>query len=243
MPDRPSIAPEISVADRRLQALTDPALRLGAMRAWLTQPPQEDVVDFVRTLCRDAVDHPVLWLYAAIALEDEALDPLRHKLGEGDLEMRRLFGTDAAPSDRPADFAVPEYTKGRPLTLGERKTLARGRDRQLLARALGDPHPDVVRILLNNPSLTEDDVVKLCAKRPIPPKILLEVFTHLRWIVRPRVRFVLATHPDCPYGIALRLVPTLDRQSLKSLAGASNVRPAISELSGALLERKLGWTH
>ena len=55
---------------------------------------------------------------------------------------------------------------GRPLTLGERKSLAKKPDRDLLERLLADPHPDFIRGVLRNPRLTEDDVVRFVARVP-----------------------------------------------------------------------------
>src|SRR5207237_1853542 len=51
----------------------------------------------------------------------------------------------------------PLRPRGRALTLGERKALARSSRRELVAHLVRDPHPDVVRILLDNPVMTERD--------------------------------------------------------------------------------------
>lgn len=113
--------------------------------------------------------------------------------------------------------------KGRPLSLGERKSLARRRDRELLARALRDPHPDVVRILLDNPALTELDVVRLCAQRPVAPEVLLHVFRHTRWIVHYRVRAALAFNPFTPESITVQLLPHLTPSDLRAVARSSEL--------------------
>ena len=85
------------------------------------------------------------------------------------LEERGSCGVSA-----PATSGIPDYGRGRPLTLGERKSLARRPDRAMLDRLLHDPHPDVIRRLLRNPRLTEDDVVRLAARRPGRPEVLVE---------------------------------------------------------------------
>jgi hypothetical protein len=103
---------------------------------------------------------------------------------------------------------VPDFGKGRPLTLGERKSLARTHDRNLLARVLRDPHPDVIRILLDNPTVVEADVVRLCAQRPARAQVLGAVFLHQRWVLRYRVRLALALNPFTPEEITLQLLPT-----------------------------------
>jgi len=114
-------------------------------------------------------------------------------------------------------------SRGRPLSLGERKSLARKRDRNLLSRALRDPHPDVVHILLDNPALTELDVVRLCARRPVPQEVLTQVFKHPRWIVRYRIRLTLALNPHTPEPLALQLLPHLTPQDLKEVERSGDV--------------------
>lgn len=121
---------------------------------------------------------------------------------------------------------VPDYGRGRVLTLGERKSLARRPDRKLMDRVLRDPHPDVIELLLMNPRLTEPDVVRLCARRPNEPSILLRVFRSTRWAVQPRVRTALAMNPSTPPAIAEAVVPMLAPADLLALARDEHAPPA-----------------
>ena len=49
---------------------------------------------------------------------------------------------------------------------------------------LRDPHPAVVAILLENPHVTEPDVVRIAAARPAVPEALAKLAVHPRWSVR-----------------------------------------------------------
>jgi hypothetical protein len=129
----------------------------------------------------------------------------------------------------PAMRRAIEGSKGRPLSLGERKSLARRRDRGLLTRAVRDPHPDVIGILLDNPALTELDVIRLCAQRPVQPEVLALVFRHARWIVRYRVRLTLALNPHTPEVIALQLVPHLTAADRKAVARSGEIAERVRE--------------
>ncbi len=129
--------------------------------------------------------------------------------------------------------------KGRPLSLGERKSLARRRDRELLNRALRDSHPDVVRILLDNPALNELDVVRLCAQRPVAPEVLLLVFRHPRWIVRYRVRAALAFNPYTPTSITVQLLPHLTAADLRAVARSSELSTSVREACSLPAARSL----
>ena len=113
------------------------------------------------------------------------------------------------------------------LSLGERKSLARRRDRDLIARVLLDPHPDVIRILMGNPTVTEADVVRLCARRPISSDVLREVFKSARWHMRYQVKVALALNPYTPLDVALQLLPHLTLQDQHRVRRSEDLPPAL----------------
>ncbi len=141
-----------------------------------------------------------------------------------------LRPTDDMPfhQQRPA----PQDSRGRPLTLGEQKSLARSRDRGLLAKALRQGQPEVVPILLSNPAIVELDIVRLAAQRPIPSEVLRAIFAHHRWIVRPAVRSAVMQNPSCPLDIALQLSPQLNQTDAKQMALSPSLRPMLRHACG-----------
>lgn len=117
----------------------------------------------------------------------------------------------------------PLRPTGRLLTLGERKALARTHDRQQLLLLLRDPHPAVVAILLDNPHVTEDDVVRIAAARPAVPASLALVAAHPRWSVRHAVKRALVLNPSTPLADAIRIATTLRFQELRALAADTSL--------------------
>lgn len=107
---------------------------------------------------------------------------------------------------------------GRPLTLGERKSLARTHDREQILLLLRDPHPAVVAILLDNPHITEPDVVRIASARPAVPAALSTVASHPRWSVRHAVKRSLVLNPSTPLADAIRIATTLRPAELRELA-------------------------
>lgn len=127
-------------------------------------------------------------------------------------------------SSRPEDGAPqaaaprPLVPGTRPLTLGERKSLARSWKRDVLERLLVDPHIDVVDLLLRNPRLTEDDVLRIATARRASAAVLELILHNRRWSCRSRVRRALLHNPNLPEAHALRLVGLLNRSELRELA-------------------------
>jgi hypothetical protein len=109
-------------------------------------------------------------------------------------------------------------TDSRPLTLGERKALARTHRRDKLTLLTRDPHPSVVAIVLDNPHLTEQDVVKMAASRPAVPDALAKIAVHPRWSVRHAVKRALVLNPSTPLADAIRIATTLRAPELAELA-------------------------
>jgi hypothetical protein len=112
----------------------------------------------------------------------------------------------------------PLKPTGRPLTLGERKALARTHDRQQILLLLRDPHPAVIAILLDNPHITEADIVRIASARPAVPASLAQIAAHARWSVRHAVKRALVLNPSTPLADAIRIATTLRFQELRALA-------------------------
>ena len=93
-------------------------------------------------------------------------------------------------------------------------------------------------MLLDNPSLTEEEVVRICAMRPNDPDVLRAVHRHRRWVVRYRPRHAIVRNPDCPLDVALLLAPLLRPADLKETSMASGLAPALRLSCRAILEQR-----
>ncbi len=189
---------------------------------------------------------------ALVALVDALQDPslgtvvqrLREEsVGVPHLSLERLVRQplSIAPTrevPEPDEDRIPDYGRGRVLTLGERKSLARKPDRQMTERLLRDPHPDVIRQLLSNPRLTEEDVLSLAARRPCRPDVLMQIARTPRWTHRPRIRMALVLNPDTPLDVTAPLVGLFVRQELRLVATSTTVAPALRALCLEHLERR-----
>ena len=138
--------------------------------------------------------------------------------------IARLFLVASPKGELPATLSKqlgperPLRPTDRPLTLGERKALARSHRREKLTLLVRDPHPQVVAIVLDNPHITEQDVVKMAAARPAVPESLGLIASHARWSVRHAVKRALVLNPSTPLADAIRIATTLRAPELTELA-------------------------
>jgi hypothetical protein len=225
-----SVDAQVEALARKVVAIADHAMRATYVRHTLLGMPPELVADcFIVAMSSAEARRPAhteLLQAISLALADESCDALRetvcgHLQARGQATLARALMRHVPGEEDPAAQRVPDFGKGRIVTLGERKSLARSHDRTLIARVLRDPHPLVIRILLGNPAVTETDVVRLCATRPVLSDVLREVFRSPRWIVRYQVKTALLLNPYTPLDVALQIAPHMTAQDLRR-AGAAN---------------------
>lgn len=119
--------------------------------------------------------------------------------------------------------------------LGVRRSLARRNDIGLIERLLGDPDPAVLQNLLNNPRITELEVVRMAARSPVREEVLTAIARHPRWGIRQRVRVTLAHNPGTPTAITLGLLHLLLDQELEALARDGRLSQVVVSRAEALL--------
>lgn len=193
-------------------------------------PIARDVLAAIVILLRDATLEERFALIRRLSAEN-ALLPL------GRLLRRPAPRADTSDEDA-APQRIATAKDGRPLTLGERRALARRPTRAALDKVLLDPHPMVIRNVLGNPRLTEDDVLRLIARRPAIPGAIAEVARHPSWSQRARLRMAILQNPGAPPDISVPLVRLLVRPELMRLLHAPDVPTVVRAAAKEMLERR-----
>jgi len=144
-------------------------------------------------------------------------------------------GTDRIPV--PGDLLVEGATKERKnpslyneiaaMDMGQRVKLAlRGNReaRQLLAR---DNNKIIRRMVLNNPRISEEEVVNMARDRNSTEDVLRIIADRSDWLKNYAVRRALVTNPKTPLPTAMRLLATLLLQDLERIAKSKDVPQAV----------------
>jgi hypothetical protein len=224
----------------RLKGIRDARMRVLALVAAFGEgSPTSWVEAMIGVLTRaqrlDDVDSLLVLECITHAARDETLAyTTRQALYEAAIErgmpaIARLFLASSPTTTVPPQLAKqlgPErrlIPTGRLLTLGERKSLARTHHREKLGKMIADPHPAVVAILLENPHLTELDVVRMAAMRPGVPDALAKIAGHPKWSVRHAIKRALVLNPSTPLADAIRIATTLRAAELAELAADASL--------------------
>ncbi len=221
-----------AIRDMRMRVLAlaaafgegDPGEWVEALAAIIARAHQVDDADAVETV--ETMTHA--------AAEPSLPYALRQRLYEAAVSrnlpaIARLFLVASPPSEIPHQLKKqlgperPLRPADRPLTLGERKALARTHKRDKLLLMMRDPHPAVVAILLDNPHITESDVIKMASMRPAVPESLGKIAAHARWSVRHPIKRAIVLNPSTPLADAIPIATTLRAAELTELAGDASL--------------------
>lgn len=234
---------------RLLGAIEDLELRARRAAEFLAELPVDEAVEALDELLRRthrrsdphsaALEGLLRGLHAFVS--EELTARLRATAeAKGTQAVAALFTrSDAVRSfDRDKESWVDKEMRAR--SLGERKSLARGRNRDLLARLAQDQDPMVVRNLLENPRCTEREVLLAASRRPVRTAVLEEVFRSRRWATNRRVRKALAQNPYCPPSLAISALAILTTPDLREIAFDGTISSEVRVQARLLLAHRTG---
>jgi hypothetical protein len=230
-----------------LEGVRDPAMRVIAFLARLGGETPEVAVETLLALERLVHRHHrgARDLYLVLLDEDRLRTGLPPPMLEeiwrigrlrGYHRLLEMFFFTSRPDRR---FEEPRRLPPdiRDIPLGRRKAMARTGRIEVLERLLADNDLSVIRNLLANPRLTEQQVVALAAHRSALPEVLTELAAHRRWAARYPVRKALVFNPATPVSISLPLLKYLLIQDLRELlfhgAASDFLRRAAWDLLGS----------
>jgi hypothetical protein len=104
------------------------------------------------------------------------------------------------------------------LPLGQKITLARRGTARVVGALLAEGHTQTVSIALDNPGLTEAQVLKALARANLPPGVVKAVAQHRKWSHTYNVRLALVRHPASTLSTILAYLPELTVSDLRELA-------------------------
>ncbi len=106
------------------------------------------------------------------------------------------------------------------MTNAEQKKLkqAASADKELVLTLLHDPSPQVIRTLLANRILGEDEVLVIATRKNLPSDIFAEIARDKRWSESYPIRLALAGNPKTPLSVSISIARFLRLFDLADLA-------------------------
>lgn len=125
------------------------------------------------------------------------------------------------------------------LPLGQKITLARRGPSRLGGALLSEGHAQIVAIVLDNPYLTEAQVLKALSREKLPPGVVQAIAHHRKWSLCYNIRLALVRHPSSPLSAVLAYLPELTVSDLRELASPGIVPESLRKYLQAEVQRRM----
>jgi hypothetical protein len=124
------------------------------------------------------------------------------------------------------------------LALGEQVALARIATRGVIGVLRRAHDPMVIRALLQNPRLVEEDALVIASGKGTPPAVLQALAEDGRLAKRPSLQKALVQNPMTPPAAALHLLQGLATQALRELTNAPQVPTLVKVAALRIVEAR-----
>ncbi len=144
-----------------------------------------------------------------------------------------LVDPDPLPPPGPVNKSL--WAQISAMTVGQRIKLALkgNRDaRMILAR---DTNRLIQRFVLQNPRITDDEIVMLAKNRNLDADLLRLIGANKMWPRKYQVRLALITNPKTPIATALHFLSSLTERDIRFLAKSKNVSATVVSQARRLL--------
>jgi hypothetical protein len=116
------------------------------------------------------------------------------------------------------------------LESGEKISMAYSAPTGVLSKLALENDDKIIRALLRNPRLREEEVVAIVRRESTSGFVLRVVALSERWIQRPSVRKAIVSHPNAPIHVALTLLRHVSERELRTMLRESEL-PRVVALS------------
>lgn len=241
MPDIAALAAKLL---NDICALPEKGMRLALLCKTLSALSPEEAARLLETVYSRDTEDKAASIVRHLMVDEDAV---HEKLGDaaynsiylaalrlGLARIARLF-TDFEPhKEGPSGYEEEEFVKMERLTLGERRSLSKSNLKRNLEMLLSDPDPIVVTNLLNNPRITEREVLKIASKRPNSAQVLKLLALHAKWSKRYEVAKAVVLNPYTPPRTSIALLEKMLLQDLRAVSDDGTIHPEVRDAAKEL---------
>jgi hypothetical protein len=125
------------------------------------------------------------------------------------------------------------------LPLGQKITLARRGPSRVAGTLVAEGHTQVMPIALENPFLTEAQILKALAREKVPVPVVQALASHRKWSQCYNVRLAIVRNSSTPISIVLGFLPQLTVSDLRVLAEPGIVGENLGKYLQAEVRRRM----
>lgn len=124
------------------------------------------------------------------------------------------------------------------LPLGQKVSLARRGPARVAGGLLAEGHAQVLSVVLDNPYLTEAQILKVLSREKLAPDVIRAITQHRKWSCAYNVRLAVLRHPGSSLSTVLAYLPELTVSDLRELAAPGIVSENLRKYLQAEIQRR-----
>jgi len=142
-------------------------------------------------------------------------------------DLLRVAQTPAVPADikMVAEETILKKIVGMPR--GQKIALARRGTGRLVSNVLINSDLELIRAALDNPYLTEGQLLKVLGREDLPPTIVEQISQHPRWARHYHLRLALIRNPLTPFARVLAFLPDMAVTDLRDICLDHRMLPQV----------------
>lgn len=155
------------------------------------------------------------------------------------MDLAQLTLSPAVPAELKRNAEEQLVSRLPQIPLGQKITLARRGPARVAGALLAEGHPQVLSVVLDNPYLTEAQILKALSREKIPAPIVPAIIHHRKWSISYNVRIALLRQPSAPLATILSYLPQLTVSDLRDLAAPGIVPETLRKYIQAEVQRRM----
>ena len=155
------------------------------------------------------------------------------------MDLVQLALSPAVPAELKRNAEEQLLARLPQIPLGQKITLARRGPARVAGALLTEGHPQIVSVVLDNPYLTEAQVLKALSREKLPAPVVPAIIHHRKWSISYNIRIALLRQPSAPLATILSYLPQLTVSDLRELAAPGIVPETLRRYIQAEVQRRL----
>ena len=156
------------------------------------------------------------------------------------MDLVQLALSPAVPAELKRNAEEQLLARLPQIPLGQKITLARRGPARVAGALLAEGHPQVISVVLDNPYMTEAQILKALSREKLPAPVIPAIIHHRKWSISYNIRIALLRQPSAPLATILSYLPQLTVSDLRELAAPGIVPEKLRRYIQAEVQRRLG---
>src|SRR5258708_1094399 len=155
------------------------------------------------------------------------------------MDLVQLTLLPGTPAERKRNAEEQLVARLPQLPLGQKITLARRGTARVAGALLAEGHAQVLSIVLDNPGLTEAQVLKALSRATLPVGVVKAIAQPCKWSHTYNVRLALVRHPSSTLSTILAYLPELTVSDLRELSSPGIVSENLRKYLLAEIQQRI----